>query len=159
MDMVADALAGGKNSRLYKRLVYDMQIAQDVNAYQASQQLSSYFLIQATARPGHTVDELVKVIDEEIAKLQTTTPDAHETQRSINTIEASFFKRMEQVGGFGGKADQLNAYYTATGDPDYFNEDLSRYRAMSPSDIRAAAAKFLPHDRRVELTVLPEGAK
>jgi zinc protease len=159
LDMVADALAGGKNSRLYKRLVYDMQIAQDVQAYQASQQLSSYFLIQATARPGHTVDELIKVIDEEIAKLQTTTPDAHETERSINTIEASFFKRMEQVGGFGGKADQLNAYYTATGDPDYFNEDLARYRAMSPSDVRAAAAKFLPRDRRVELTVLPEGAK
>jgi len=159
LDMVADALAGGKNSRLYKRLVYDMQIAQDVQAYQASQQLSSYFLIQATARPGHTVDELTKVIDEEIKKLQTTTPDAHETQRSINTIEASFFKRMEQVGGFGGKADQLNAYYTATGDPDYFNEDLARYRSMSPSDVRAAAAQFLPLDRRVELTVLPEGAK
>ena len=159
LDMVADALAGGKNSRLYKRLVYDMQIAQDVQAYQASQQLSSYFLIQATARPGHTVDELIKVIDEEIAKLQTVTPDAHETERSINTIEASFFKRMEQVGGFGGKADQLNAYFTATGDPDYFNEDLARYRAMSPSDVRAAAAKFLPLDRRVELTVLPEGAK
>jgi zinc protease len=159
LDMVADALAGGKNSRLYKRLVYDMQIAQDVQAYQNSQQLSSYFLIQATARPGHTVEELVKVIDEEIKKLQTTTPDAHETQRSINTIEASFFKRMEQVGGFGGKADQLNAYYTATGDPDYFNEDLARYRSMSPSDVRAAAAQFLPLDRRVELTVLPEGAK
>jgi zinc protease len=159
LDMVADALAGGKNSRLYKRLVYDMQIAQDVQAYQNSQQLSSYFLIQATARPGHTVDELVKVIDEEIKKLQTTTPDQHETQRSINTIEASFFKRMEQVGGFGGKADQLNAYYTATGDPDYFNEDLARYRSMSPSDVRAAAAQFLPLDRRVELTVLPEGAK
>jgi zinc protease len=159
LDMVADALAGGKNSRLYKRLVYDMQIAQDVTAYQASQALSSYFLVQATARPGHTVDELMKVIDEEIAKLQTQTPDAHETDRSINTIEASFFKRMEQVGGFGGKADQLNAYYTMTGDPDYFNEDLGRYRAMSPSDVRAAAAKFLPRDRRLELTVLPEGAK
>jgi len=159
LDMVADALAGGKNSRLYKRLVYDMQIAQDVQAYQASQGLSSYFLIQATARPGHTVDELMKVIDEEIVKLQTVTPDAHETERSINSIEASFFKRMEQVGGFGGKADQLNAYFTATGDPDYFNEDLARYRAMSPSDVRAAAAKFLPRDRRVELTVLPEGAK
>jgi zinc protease len=159
LDMVADALAGGKNSRLYKRLVYDMQIAQDVQASQQSQQLSSSFVIEATARPGHTVDELVKVIDEEIAKLQTTTPDAHETQRSINTIEASFFKRMEQIGSFGGKADQLNTYYTATGDPDYFNEDLARYRSMSPSDVRAAAAKFLPLDRRVELTVLPEGAK
>jgi len=159
LDMVADALAGGKNSRLYKRLVYEMQIAQDVNAYQASQALSSYFLIQATARPGHTVDELMKVIDEEIVKLQTQTPDAHETDRSINTIEASFLKRMERIGGFGGKADQLNAYYTVTGDPDYFNEDLARYRSMSPSDVRAAAAKFLPKDRRVELTVLPEGAK
>ena len=104
LDMVADALAGGKNSRLYKRLVYDMQIAQDVAAYQASQTLSSYFLIQATARPGHTVEELKKVIDKEIEKLQTTTPDAHETERSINTIEATFFKRMERVGGFGGKA-------------------------------------------------------
>src|SRR6266852_2176882 len=66
LDVVADVLAGGKNSRLYKRLVYDMQIAQNVRAYQASQGLSSYFLIEATARPGHTVDELMKVIDEEI---------------------------------------------------------------------------------------------
>src|ERR1051326_4938978 len=159
LDMVADALAGGKNSRLYKRLVYDMQIAQDVSAYQASQALSSYSLIRATARPGHTVDELMKVIDEEIVKLQTQTPDAHETERTINTIEASFLKRMERVGGFGGKADQLNAYFTATGDPDYFNKDMARYRSMSPSDVRAAAARFLPRDRRVELTVLPEGAK
>ena len=159
LDMVADELAGGKNSRLYKRLVYDMQIAQDVSAYQASQALSSYFLIQATARPGHTAEELQKVIDEEIVKLQTTAPAAHDFERSVNQIEASFYNRMERVGGFGGKADQLNAYFTATGDADYFNEDLARYRALSPSDIRAAAAKFLPKDARVELTVLPEGAK
>src|SRR5262252_8114573 len=92
LDMVADALAGGKNSRLYKRLVYDMQIAQDVVAYQNSQQLSSYFLIQATARPGHTADELLKVIDEEVVKLQTTAPSAHDVERSLNQIESSFFK-------------------------------------------------------------------
>ena len=115
LDMVADALAGGKNSRLYKRLVYDLQIAQDVSAYQGSQALSSSFVIQATARPGHTTEELLKVIDEEVAKLQSETPPDRETQRSINTIEASFLKRLEQVGGFGGKADQLNAYFTATG--------------------------------------------
>ena len=159
LDMVADILAGGKNSRLYKRLVYDLQIAQDVSAYQASQALSSYFVIEATARPGHTTEELLKVIDEEVAKLQNETPPARETQRSINTIEASFLKRLEQVGGFGGKADQLNAYYTATGSPDYFNQDLARYRSMTPADVRDAAARYLPRDRRVELTVLPEGAK
>jgi zinc protease len=159
LDMVADALAGGKNSRLYKRLVYDMQIAQDVAAYQASQQLSSYFLIQATARPGHTAEELLKVIDEEVTKLQNENPTARETERSFNTIEASFLRRLERVGGFGGKADQLNAYFTETGNPGFFNQDLQRYRSLTPPDIRAAAAQYLPKDRRVELTVVPEGAR
>jgi zinc protease len=157
MDMVADVLAGGKNSRLYKRLVYDMQIAQSVEAVQNSQGLSSYFLIEATPQPGHTVEELQKVIDEEIARLQREAPTDHEVQRAINQIEASFYNRMERVGGFGGKADQLNAYYTNTGDPDWFNEDLQRYRAISASDVRAAANAFLPAGRRVELTVQPAG--
>jgi zinc protease len=156
LDMVADVLAGGKNSRLYKRLVYDMQIAQDVSAFQASAQLSSSFQIIATPRPGHAVAELQKVIDEEIQKLQRETPTSHELERSVNQIESSFYNRMERVGGFGGKADQLNAYYTYTGDPDWFNEDLARYRALSVTDITAAAAQFLPLDKRVELIVEPE---
>ena len=156
LDMVADVLAGGKNSRLYKRLVYDMQIAQSVQAAQASEALSSKFLIVATPRPGHTVDEIEKVIDEEIASLQSAPPTSHEFERSFNQIEASFYSRMERVGGFGGTADQLNAYYTETGNPDWFNEDLARYRGLSPSDIQAAAVKYLPRDRRVELTVTPE---
>ena len=159
LDVVADVLAGGKNSRLYKRLVYDLQIAQDVSAFQESMDLSSTFQIVATPRPGHTVDELQKVIDEEIAKLQREAPSAHELERSLNQIEASFYNRMERVGGFGGKADQINGYFSKTGDPDCFNEDLGRYRALSPSDIRAAAEAFLPRDRRVELTVQPEPEK
>jgi zinc protease len=155
LDMVADVLAGGKNSRLYKRLVYDMQIAQDVSAFQASASLSSSFQIIATARPGHTVAELKKAIDEEVQKLQKEPPSAHELDRSVNQVEASFYNRMEKVGGFGGKGDQLNAYYTYTGDPDWFNEDLARYRALSVTDVSAAAAQFLPLDKRVELTVEP----
>jgi zinc protease len=155
LDMVADVLAGGKNSRLYKRLVYDMQIAQDVSAFQASASLSSSFQITATPQPGHTVAELQKVIDEEIQKLQREPPTTHELERSVNQTEASFYNRMERDGGFSGKADQLNAYFTYTGDPDWFNEDLSRYRALSVTDISAAAARFLPLDKRVELTVEP----
>ena len=156
LDIVADVLAGGKNSRLYKRLVYDMQIAQDVNAFQASAQLSSSFQIVATPRPGHTVAEVQKVIDEEIQRLQREAPSAHELERAVNQIESSFYNRMERVGGFGGVADQLNAYYTYTGDPDWFNEDLARYRALSPNDVSAAAVQFLPLGARVELTVEPE---
>jgi zinc protease len=163
LDVVAQVLAGGKNSRLYKRLVYEMQIAQDVSAFQASAALGSVFQIVVTARPaapGTTPAALLEkirgVVDEELAKLQRTAPERREFERAINQIEASFLNRMERVGGFGGIADQLNAYFFATGDPDYFNEDLSRYRALSPQDVRAAAAYWLPAGRRVELTVEPE---
>jgi zinc protease len=156
LDLVSSILTGGKNSRLYKRLVYDMQIAQDVTAFQASQDLGSTFQIVATARPGHTIAELQKVIDEELQTLQREAPAAREFQRALNGYEASFFNRLERVGGFGGKADQINSYYMKAGDPDWFNEDVWRYRSLSPSDVRAAAARFLPLDRRVELIVEPE---
>ena len=153
---MADILAGTKNSRLYKRLVYDMQIAQDVSAYQDSAALSSSLRIVATPVPGHTVEELQQVIDEEIVRLQREDPSDHELQRAINQIEASFYNRMERVGGFGGKADQLNAYFAAGGGPDYFAEDLARYMALTPADVQAAAMEWLPLGRRVELVVEPE---
>src|SRR5438874_7038620 len=156
LDVVADVLAGGKNSRLYKRLVYDMQIAQSVNAAQESAELSSSFQIVATPRPGHSVAELQKVIDEELQTLQMEPPTAREMERSLNQREASFYNGIERTGGFGGKADQINGYFSETGDPDWFNEDLARYRALSANDVRAAAAQFLPLDKRVELTVEPE---
>jgi zinc protease len=159
LDMASSVLTGGKNSRLYKRLVYDTQIAQDVNAVQASGAIGSSFQIVATARPGHTVDELQKAIDEELARLRREAPDAREVQRAINQMEASFYRRMERVGGFGGKADQLNSYFVAGGGPDYFAEDLARYTSLSPSDVQAAIIDWLPPDRRVELVVLPEGRK
>ncbi len=162
LDVVSQVLAGGKNSRLYKRLVYDLQIAQDVSAYQASSSLGSQFQIVVTARPpdsGTTPQALVErirgIVDEEIATLQKTPPTQREFERAVNQIEASFLNRMESVGGFNGKGNQLNAYYTATGNPDYFNEDLSRYRSLSAADVQSAAAFWLPADRRVELVVEP----
>jgi zinc protease len=156
MDIAANLLTGGKNARLYRRLVYDMQIAQDVNAFQQSQSLGSVFLIVATARPGQTLEKIQAVIDEELEKLRAAPADEREMTRTLNQIEANFYRGMERVGGFGGKADQLNAYYTRTGMPDYFAEDLSRYRALSAEDIRSAVNRYLPQGRRVELSVVPE---
>src|SRR4029079_10115126 len=156
MDVASSLLTGGKNSRLYKRLVYEMQIAQDVNAFQHSHALGSVFVIIATARPGQTLDKIRQVIDEELEKLRQTPPEEHEMQRVMNQTEASFYRQMERVGGFSGKADQLNAYYTRTGMPDFFESDLSRYRALSAADITSAVARYLPKDRRVELSIVPE---
>src|SRR5687768_4263329 len=108
LDLVADVLAGGKNSRLYKRLVYDMQIAQSVSAFQNSGALSSDFYVVVTARTaeGKTsdqVNEQIKgIVDEEIEKLRQTPPEARELERAVNQAEASFFASMERVNG---KAD------------------------------------------------------
>jgi zinc protease len=159
LDVVSSVLAGGKNSRLYKRLIYDTQIAQDVEATQQSGPLGSSFIIEVTVRPGHTVAEVQKAIDEELETLKREPPAERELERAVNQIEASFYRRMQRVGGFGGKADQLNSYYVAGGGPDYFAEDLARYTSLSRSDVQAAAVQWLPLERRVELTVNPEEKK
>jgi len=162
LDVLSQLLSGGKNSRLYKLLVYDLQIAQDVTAFQASKQLGSEYNIIVTARPtpaGMTVtaqmDRIRAIVDEEIRKIQQTPAAAREFQRAINQIESSFYDRMERIGDGSGISDQMNAYYTYTGNPDYFNADLSRYRAVTPADVTATAAKYLPLDKRVELIVEP----
>jgi zinc protease len=159
MDLAAGLLTGGKNARLYRRLVYDLQIAQDVAAFQQSQALGSVFLIMATARPGQTLEKIKAVIDEELEALRSKPADEREMTRTLNQVEANFYRGMERVGGFGGKADQLNSYYTRTGMPDFFEEDLSRYRALSAEDIRSAVNRYLPSDKRVELSVVPEAKK
>ena len=155
LDVLSLLLAGGKNSRLYKRLVYELQIAQDVAAFQASKALSSEYQIAVTARPGASIDRIRAIVDEEIAKIQQAPATPREFVRAINQIESSFYDRMERVGNFGGVGDQMNSYYFAAGNPGYFTEDLSRYRALSPADIQAIALKFLPLNKRVELVVEP----
>jgi zinc protease len=156
LDLLSNVLAGGRNSRLYKRLVYDLQIAQDVSAFQASSRLSSFFLVIATARSGHTLLELENVIQEEINQLKNAPPADRELQRAVNQYEASFLRRLESIDA---KADQLNSYFMLTGNPDYFNEDLARYKAVEAKDLRAVALTYLLDDGRVILSVVPQGKK
>jgi zinc protease len=156
LDVLADILAGGKNSRLYKRLVYELQIAQDVSAFQASEALGSTFEIVATARTGHTLAELEKVIQEEISKVKAAAPEQREVQRAVNQYEASFLNRLERIGG---KADQLNSYFFHTGNPDYFGEDLSRYKSFDANDVWSVAQTCLKDNARLVLSVVPLGKK
>jgi zinc protease len=157
LDMVAGILSNGKNSRLYKRLVYELQIAQDVYAYQGSQPLGSTFQIVTTARAGHTLGELEAVIMEELHRLQSAPPVQRELDRAVNLYEASFLGRLESVGGFGGKVDLLNSYFTQTGNPDYFQEDFARYKALDPTDVQTAAVTYLHDNNRVVLSIVPKG--
>src|SRR2546425_4196114 len=157
LDVLANVLAGGRSSRLYRRLVYELQIATDVVAFQDGSRIDGKFEVYATARPGHDLGELQRVIDEEMGKLADQGPTPREVERAQNTVEAQFLSRMERVGGFGGKADRLNFYNYFVGTPDYFQKDLERYRGGTPAAVQRAAQHDLSGPHRVVLNVVPQG--
>src|SRR4030095_1904680 len=135
-DVTATILGGGRSSRLYKKLVYEKQIAQNVTAYQYSLILGSIFQIEATARPGHTVEELEKAIDEELNTFRSNPAEAREVEQARNTIETNIIGGLERLGGFGGVADRLNSYNHYLGNPDYLAKDIERYRAVTGASLQ-----------------------
>ena len=157
LDLATDLLANGKTSRLYKRLVFDERIATDVSATQNSREIAGFAQLTATAAPGHTLAELERAIADEIGRLAASGPTADEIERGRVQAEAQFVFRLQTVGGFGGKSDQLNAYNVFLGDPSYFERDLDRYHAVTRASLQAAVARFLDPQRRVTLSVVPHG--
>jgi zinc protease len=157
LDLAGDVLADGKISRLYQRLVYERRIATEVAAMQNSRELCGFFQIVATAAPGHTLPELEAAISEEIERLAREGPTVDEVERGRVRAEAHFIYRLQTVGGFGGKSDQLNAYNVFTGTPSYFDRDFERYRAVEADSLRDAVRRWLPRESRVTLSIVPRG--
>jgi zinc protease len=157
LDVLAGALAGGKSSRLYKRLVYDMKVAQDVSAFHGGSEISGTFNVTVTAAPGHSLDEIEPVIREEIEKIKSQGPTADEVERERTGILAGFLRGLERIGGFGGKSDLLATYNTFLGDPNYVEKDFARYQAVTPAAAQAAANRWLGNGRIV-MRVEPFGS-
>jgi zinc protease len=157
LDLVADLLSSGKTSRLYRSLVYERRVATEIAASQNSREAGGFFQVAATAAPGHTLAELERTITAEIAGMAASGPSPTEMERALAQAEAHFIFRLQTVGGFGGKSDQLNAYNVFLGEPGYFDRDLERYRKATPAGLMRAAARWLQPDARVALSVVPHG--
>ena len=158
LDLLGDLLANGRTSRLYRRLIFDKRIAVDVDASQGSRELGSLFQITATAAPGQSLVDIEAIVMEEIARAAEHGPTDDELERGRVQVEAAFTYRLQTLGGFGGKADQLNSYNVYRGTPDYFNEDLSRYLALGRDDLMAAA-RMLDPGAVTALSVVPIGQR
>lgn len=154
LDVAARILSGGKTSRLYQKLVYELGIAQSVSAFQNSMALGSMFLVVATARPGHSLEELREAIDAEIAKMSAEAPTERELNRVLNQMETDNLSGYQSLLG---KAEALHQYYYYTGNPDWANEDFSRYTSLSPADISAMVRQYLNPKGRLLLSVVPQG--
>ncbi len=148
-DMLARILGGGKSSRLYKKLVYEKQIAQDVSASQNSLILGSVFQIAATARPGVKPEDLEKAIDDELDALRKSGPTPAEMERARNTIQTGMIQGLQRFGGFGGVADVLNQYNHYLGDPGHLPKDLARYESATPASVQKVAMRLTTNSRVV----------
>ena len=152
LDLLARVLTATKNSRLFKRLVYVDQIAQDVSAAQASRQLVSQFEIVATAKPGHTPEELLAAIDQELANVVQNGIAEAELSRARTAFVAGKAFGLE---GVGARADALNEFVHYTGDPEYLPKDVARYDNASASSLRRVALEWLTPSKRVVAFVRP----
>jgi zinc protease len=151
-DVTAQILGGGRSSRLYKKLVYERQIAQDVSAVQQSFGIRSVFQIDATARPGRTAAELEQVITEEIALMAKSGVEAREVERARNTIETNIVGSLESITGL---ADRLNSYNHFLKTPNYVEKDFARYGAVTPAAVQAFAREQLRQNARVVVHAVP----
>jgi zinc protease len=143
LDLVSDCLSQGKTSRLYKRLVYDDQIATNANAFVNLSEIGGQFRIQVTARPGQDLGQVEKETDEELARFLKDGPTAEELQRAKTQHEAEFIRGIERIGGFGGKSDRLATNQVFRGSPDAYKISLKRVREATPEDLKAAANRWL----------------
>ena len=153
LDVAAYILAGARNARLTQALVFRGELATTASAFNSSKRLDGDFQVVATARPGIALDTLTRVIDAELRRLAAEPPSARELEQAKNSIEASFLNGLEFVDA---KADRLNAYYYATGTPDYFQQDLDRYRRVTAADVSRVVRQYLLTGR-VTLSVVPQG--
>ncbi len=143
LDLVSDVLASGKNSRLYKRLVYDDQIATDVNAYYDGKEIGSQFIIQATAKPGEDLAKVETAINEELSKFLKGGPTENELKRVKTQYFSNFIRGIERIGGFGGKSDILSQSEVYGGSPDFYKTKLKILRDAKINDLKYAAVDWL----------------
>ena len=154
-ELSAAVLGGGKSSRLYKKLVYEKQIALDVAANQQPLMLGSEFQVQATARPGVKPEGLEKAINAELEAFRANGPTEEELKRARNVIESRIIEGLETLGGFGGVADRLNSYNHFLGTPDFLAADIARYESASVESLKAFAQNQLGNNQRVVVYGVP----
>lgn len=152
LDLLGSVLSDGKTSRLYQPLVYDKKIAKSVNAYQVSMRLGSFFVVQATAAPGVSIDKLSTALLSTLKTALATPPSKDEMARAINGYKKGYYQRLE---GVVSRAATLATYYQFTGNANYLDKDLGRYVHATAADVAAAAQRYVHLDRYVRLDIVP----
>ncbi|HEV3120472.1 MAG TPA: pitrilysin family protein, partial [Isosphaeraceae bacterium] len=154
LGLLADVLGRGKASRLYRRLVVEEGLAQDVTTHQGGKELAGTFSAVVTLRPGQPWQRARGIVCSEIEAIARDGPRPEELDRSQNGRRAAFLYALDQIGGFGGVADRLNAYNVYIGDPGRITSDLERFQQVTAPQVAEVAGRYLAAKPRLCLTVL-----
>jgi zinc protease len=154
-ELLMRALGGGKASRLYRKLVYEKQIAQSAECSLQSLRLASVAECDVVARPGVKAEDLRSALDTELHGMREQGPTAAELEGARTTELTTLIRGLERLGGFGGVADRLDYYNYYTGDPGYLPKDVARYQRVSAASMRKLAESELVDARRVVVTTVP----
>jgi len=154
LGMLGQVLSSGRTSRLYKRLVFDDQVATSVNAGTSESEIGSQFLVMVTAKPGQDLAAIERVVDEEMARLLRDGPTADELERARTVNGAAYVRGLERIGGFGGKSDRLAESQVFLGDPGAWKVGYERLLTATPANLTAAGREWLS-DGSYSLEVLP----
>jgi zinc protease len=155
LDILAQIVANDKNSRLYKKLVYELQVAQNGAAAQDGGRLDGKFQIDVTPKPGQKVADIDRLVQAEITNVINDGVTPRELKRAQNSYKASFLNRLTSVLG---KAERLNYYNYIAGNPDFVQQDAARYERVTAADVQRVAKTYLGRPKII-LTVVPEGKK
>lgn len=156
LNLAARILGEGLSSRLNKALVYDKPLATEIQAFHDANEIAGEFFVIATARPGASLAEVESIVTAEIARLAKEGPTPAELDRVKTKQEFDFVSALEGIGGFGGKADILNQYATFLGSPGKLEDDVLRYRRLTPADVKGVVARWLDTKERVLVRFRPE---
>jgi zinc protease len=141
--MLSQVLGGSKTSRLDKRLTFTEKLADSVAAGMQLQEIGGALLVQADVKAGVDAAKVEAAIDEEIARLIAEGPTAAEVEQARAVELASFVRRIERIGGFGGKADVLAQCQVYTGNPTCYRTTLANYQSATAAQLKEVAGKYL----------------
>lgn len=149
LDLIASVLSSGKNSRLYKKLVYEDQSASSVSSYQSSSEIASTFIVQANVKSGGDVDKMESDLMEQVQEFIKNGPTESELKRAKASYFSSFIKGLERIGGFGGVSDVLASNETYHGNAGYYKDQLKFVENATIADLQATAKKWLTQGKHI----------
>ncbi len=156
LELASAILTDGLSARLNKVLVYDRQLCTNVFSFNNPMEISGFFSVVATARPGVELEQIESIVTAELSRLAKEGPTPAELRRAQTKREYNFVTGLERIGGFGGKADLLNQYNIYLGDPNKFEADVNRFRRVTVNDVRQVVATWLDTRNRLLVRFHPE---